>query len=585
MLKKLFQRFPIINIKILMIVIAAVLTSVSVCSGTIYYYISSVLEKQEINKNSYTMNKIAENISTYIRDIEDYTTVMTMDATFQKKLRDIDTLSGVEYYANLRDIKQLLKYYSGLRPNTIRDMYIVRNNNTIIGDEEETYSIEEQWYKNFLKTKDQKGFSTEIQRAIYRSAQQPWREIHYVIDLIDKDNVNVKFGRLILRLNFDSFLSVTMLQSEQYPSLMLMDKNKKVITTSIADTAQAEAAYKKCTTLNSTADGNLKNDNYYFVRKISEQNWTLYGILPSYEIARALSSINKVFLYIIMGCILISVLLFLPVIHRITNPLHIMINGMKRVSAGQLDTRIKINTKDELTQMANVFNKMVSDVQVHISDSIYKEKKENDLKMKLFMAQINPHFICNTLNTIIYQAQSIKAKNIVEVTRAFISILQVTINLDQNTFATVQDEMKYIDDYMLINRYRYSDMASLAWEVEEDLLHQSINRMILYPIVENSLLHGIFPTKGKGHIVVSAVRKDMYMMVSIRDDGQGMTEQKLKEVIERINKETLVNRESIGLQNVNRRLIISYGRKCGLRIQSEEGKGTVISFKVPINNQ
>ncbi|HEY5585218.1 MAG TPA: histidine kinase [Ruminiclostridium sp.] len=584
MFNKIAQRFPVINIKILMIVIAAVLTSVCVCSGTIYYYISRVLEVQEINKNSYTMNKISENVSTYIRDIEDYTTVMTMDDTFQKMLRNKNSLKGIKYYANIRDLQQLLKYYSGLRPNTIIDMYIVQNDNTIIGDEEEPYSVEDQWYQNFLKTKDQKGFSTEIQRVIYRSTPQLGREIHYVIDLINKDNVNIKFGRLILKLNFDSFLSVTMLQSDQYPSLMLLDKNNKIITTSITDTAEVEAAYKQCIALNSEVDGTLKDDNYYFIRKISEQNWTLYGVLPKSEIARALSKINEVFLYIILGCILMTILVFLPIIYRITNPLHIMINGMKRVSAGKLDTRIEINTKDELTEMANVFNKIVSNVQINISESIQQQKSENDLRMKLFMAQINPHFICNTLNTIIYLAQSIKAKNIVEVTKAFISILQVTINLDQNTITTVQDEMKYIDDYMLINRYRYSDMASLIWEVEENLLNQSINRMLFYPLIENSLLHGIFPTKRTGCITVSIIRQGIYSLISIKDDGQGMSVQKLEEVKERINRETLVDRVSIGLQNVNRRLIITYGKECGLKIQSQEGIGTTISFMIRLYN-
>lgn len=569
------RKNSIINLKILSIVLVAIMASVLVCGGVLISYSIHLLKEREVQKNSEEIMEISESISRYIRDIEDFSGNLAMSDSMQLMLKRKDLLSGVDYYRNLRDIRKILKYYVALRSTAVNDMYIIDGQDAVIGDITKAYDVADEWYQKFLEKQHPNGFSVS-------EDEENGKQLYFVLSIQDMNNFQDKLGTLVLILNYDEFLRTTICREAYGNQMILLDQRGNVLASTAGEKGQEETFKTDCLEY-AGESGEIcqQSGAYYFHQTVASQQWELYGTLKKNEITKTLQPAFKVFGLVVILCIAFAVLVFLPLIHRITRPLDEIIHAMRQVSAGNLDTRLNINTKDELKMTADTFNQMLADIRKYMDEAVGREKRENELRMKLFMAQINPHFICNTLNAIIYQAQKIKAYEIVKVTRAFINIIQITINLDTASIATIRDEMKYIEDYMLITRFRYQDIADLEWDVEAGLENCKINRMVLYPMVENSILHGIFPKGEKGTIKISVARSEDCVRIQVSDDGVGMDEQRLHMIRERICQEELEDRRSIGLNNVNRRLVMLYGERFRMKIDSRAGEGCSITFEIP----
>ncbi len=577
---------PIFNLKLLVIVWFAVIVTAVVSGMCLSAYTVDKLEEQEFEKVFSDIQVTAENIHSYVRDIENFSIHMITSESLQKMLKDLDEAEGVKYFKTLRELRKQLKYYVALRSSAIVDMYIVKDEQEIIGDIGKKNKTEEEWYQAYLKRNLRRGFSTVIEPESNLRGEYPVRNFHYIIDIMDINNSKNILGKLVLVLDYDFFISTTMFKTGRYATVLLTNQDNQLMTFTEGGKEEAEKEAELCQKMIEEGRSWVKSGQRYFmVQPIREQGWKLYGILNKEEISHNLNPVRKVLGILITGCLLISILIFTPVIYKTTKPMKAIIQGMQEVSNGKLETRIEIRTKDELTVMADTFNLMVSDIRKLLQDSVESEKQENELRMKLFMAQINPHFICNTLNVIIYQAQKVKAQSIIDVTRAFINIIQVTINLDHMAEATILEEMKYIESYMLISRYRYDNIVEVNWEVDEELMDFKINRMLLYPIVENSMLHGIFPTGRKGKIGITIKRKESWIYVCVKDNGQGFKAERLQEIRKKIESKKLEGRNSIGLQNVNLRLMLIYGNECGMKINSDEGKGCRTLFKIPYDKE
>lgn len=577
---------PIFNLKLLVIVWCAVIVTAAVSGTCLSAYTVDKLEEQGFEKVFSDIQVIAENIHSYVRDIENFSIHMITSETVQKMLKGLDEAEGVEYFKTLRELRKQLKYYVALRSSAIVDMYIVKGEQEIIGDIGKNNKTEEEWYQAYLKKKLSRGFSTVIEPESNLHGEYSVKNFHYIIDILDINESNNILGKLVLVLDYDFFISTTMFETGQYASVLLINQDDQLMAFTQDGNEEAENAAELCRKILKEDSGWEKNGHGYFiVQPVQEQGWKVYGILNKEEISRDLNPVRKVLGILIAGCLVISILIFTPVIYFTTRPMKEIIRGMQEVSAGNLKTSITIRTRDELTVMADTFNHMVMDIQRFLQESLEREKQENELRMKLLMAQINPHFICNTLNVIIYQAQKIKAQNIIDVTRAFINIIQVTINLDYLANATILEEKKYIESYMMISRYRYDNVVDIKWEVAEEVMGCKINRMLLYPIVENSMMHGIFPTGRKGKIAISIKREGDWIYICVEDNGQGIEAERLEEIREKIVNKRLEGRSSIGLQNVNLRLMLIYGEECRMKIESKAGGGCRTLFKIPYDRE
>ena len=205
-----------------------------------------------------------------------------------------------------------------------------------------------------------------------------------------------------------------------------------------------------------------------------------------------------------------------------------------------------------------------------------------DLELKLLQAQINPHFLYNTLDNIIWLAEDGRKEEVEDITSSLSRFFRTALSGGRD-FITVKEELAHIEAYLHIQRQRYRDILEYEIDVPEELTSFLIIKMTLQPVVENALYHGIKNKRGGGRIVISGREEGNYIFLSVKDDGIGMKEEELsylKGIISGSNKPSADN-AGFGMSNVAERMRLNYGSRCGIKVSSEYEKGTEVEIFIP----
>lgn len=246
-----------------------------------------------------------------------------------------------------------------------------------------------------------------------------------------------------------------------------------------------------------------------------------------------------------------------------------------------MDTTVTIESGDEIELLGAGFNRMTEDIKAYIHQSVEDEKIKHKLQNDLLLSQINPHFIYNTLNTVIYLAQG--NQDIITITESFIHILQDAVKEGrEGYYSTVREEIESLKHYLIIQSYRYPNRFVVNWEVKEETLEGWIPRMILQPLLENALFHGIIPMETPGTITIRIALQQDLLSISIADDGIGMDESKVELLAKgRQLHDSFSRMRPIGLSNVRELIRNLYGPLSRFDIESGINQGTRIALLLP----
>ena len=280
--------------------------------------------------------------------------------------------------------------------------------------------------------------------------------------------------------------------------------------------------------------------------------------------------------------------------YGITKPIIRLHRNMLRIQLGDFSARTEVFTKDEIGFLGNQFNQMAEQIQQLIDHDFKLQLLNKETQIKALQAQISPHFLHNTLQTISNIATVENAPEIKLICQCLSNMYRYNMNIEDE-WATLKDEIKHIRNYLFIIRKRYPDMLSIKIRVSEELQHVYVPRLILQPIIENSIDHGLIPSRREKKLLKLYVRQNVSenkLNIYIVDNGKGMTNKALDDLSHRLeaNKQaemkSLEERHSIGLQNVHARLQLLCGKEYGLRVLSKPDGGTMVVIELPLpNNQ
>ena len=317
--------------------------------------------------------------------------------------------------------------------------------------------------------------------------------------------------------------------------------------------------------------------------------WTVVEAINIRSLTRPLN----VILYILYLALIVIVLFFIRYntlfFARILNPLKLMISKMESVGNGDFSVRAEYSGFIELNKMSESFNYMVEKIRV-LTEAIKEEQKERTrTEIEALRYQLNPHFLCNALNAIRMMAIITKNDSIRKMSAALMMITEDTL-AREDTVYSLEHELYILDSYVYIMQVRYGNTFELIKDVDNSLLNLGVPSMIMQPLVENSILHGFHGLPGPGTIVVSAslqeeTRPDSALIISVRDNGRGMNEETLANIFDdniTKSKDSRSGLSRIGLYNVQRRIVLSYGCAYGVEVASYPNEGTVVTLKLPL---
>ncbi|KEZ86558.1 MULTISPECIES: sensor histidine kinase [Lacrimispora] len=561
--------------KLLFIFLTMILTPVILLSFFEFYYSKKMLADKT---NDYLKNLAAVTLSkidSTVSDIENVAFYINGNNTIQASLKAEKQVVGnrVAYYELHSDIRQILASYVLLR------------------QEINAICIHSESGREYTYTKTRNGPSLDITRYI-RDEKQYWAVDKNHIVLMKKlyaFPTQSLLGYIALDVNakslYDIIADIDLTKSGR---IFLVNEEGRILATE-SETLSGELLdepYRNFLGENEAFYNNVRVGNTYYSVYNSgaiSNGWYMVLAIPRDYYMRDITKLKNVIIPITLTTAFLTALLSILVSRGITRPIRFLSGAMENFGQGNFDINCQVDSEDEIGRLSHTFNQMVMDMN-SLVNTVYEQKvMKQEAQMKSLQMQINPHFLYNTLDTINWMARIRHVDEIGDMVAALSNMMRYS--LEKKSFVRLGEEVKSLKDYIAIQNYRYRDKMVAEIEIDESLMSLYIPRLLIQPILENAIVHGIEEKLDKGHILVAARREDEDLYIQIMDDGVGMTEETMSHILREDYSMKKSGHTSIGVVNVNRRIQMIYGKDYGLLVQSVLGAGTKITIHIPAREE
>jgi two-component system sensor histidine kinase YesM len=318
---------------------------------------------------------------------------------------------------------------------------------------------------------------------------------------------------------------------------------------------------------------------------IDQTSWKAVYLVAVSDLLLGIRSIFSMTLLLILGCLIVAMIISLYISSILTSPIKKLLSSMKRVKEGYFKEKVDFKFMDEIGMLGLEYNDMIDNLH-DLIDKVYKlQIREKEAELKALQAQINPHFLYNTLDTIYWKSQKSQDKDIGEMIYALSRLFRLTLNRG-NEFTLVKNEKEFIEYYLLLQKRRFRHKLEYKICIDDNILNYSMPKLILQPFVENSIIHGTERDNEKSTVVVYGYLVEDRIIFIIQDDGEGMEESIIKLLLNSKASVKISGRQKgYAIGNVNERLSLYYNGNYRLNIFSEIGKGTKVEIIIPAKIQ
>lgn len=327
---------------------------------------------------------------------------------------------------------------------------------------------------------------------------------------------------------------------------------------------------------------NYRGEKYLVTRTdMKTTGWTLVSMVPYKSVMAETMAISGVMILAVAITLIVTLLLLNRILTGVVKPLKKLEKYMVQVNPDNMDQRMEIITDDEIGHLSMKFNQMMDRIRNLKEQVIEEQEDKRKYELQALQAQINPHFLYNTLDSIIWMAET-NDSNIVAMTEALAKLFRISLNKG-NEEISLERELEHVKNYLIIQSMRYADKFTYEISAEPGVERCRTIKLILQPIVENCIYHGIKKKRGTGKITIRAYRREQNLIIEVSDDGCGMPEEICRKILSDEIESENISGSGIGVKNVNERIQLRFGKKYGLSYSSEEGVGTTVTYVLPYN--
>lgn len=327
---------------------------------------------------------------------------------------------------------------------------------------------------------------------------------------------------------------------------------------------------------------NYRGEKYLVTRTdMKTTGWTLVSMVPYKSVMAETMAISGVMILAVTITLIVTLLLLNRILTGVVKPLKKLEKYMVQVNPDNMDQRMEILTDDEIGHLSMKFNQMMDRIRNLKEQVIEEQEDKRKYELQALQAQINPHFLYNTLDSIIWMAET-NDSNIVAMTEALAKLFRISLNKG-NEEISLERELEHVKNYLIIQSMRYADKFTYEISAEPGVERCRTIKLILQPIVENCIYHGIKKKRGTGKITIRAYRREQNLIIEVSDDGCGMPEEICRKILSDEIESENISGSGIGVKNVNERIQLRFGKKYGLSYSSEEGVGTTVTYVLPYN--
>lgn len=317
------------------------------------------------------------------------------------------------------------------------------------------------------------------------------------------------------------------------------------------------------------------------IKNISFTNWKMVGISYVDELVANKKNLNNFVIFISFFGIAFEILASLFISAKISQPIKRLERQMKRVENGDFDIDLEVKGEDEVKRLSKTFNLMVARIRQLMSQIISEQEAKRKSEFKALQAQINPHFLYNTLDSIVWMNENQNYEGVSIMVSALAKFFRVSISKGHEII-NVSDEIDHATSYLIIQKIRYKDKFDFVIDAQPAVLSKKTLKLILQPVIENAIYHGIGHIQEKGEIKITVVIQENKIIYRVSDNGYGIKPEVLKRILSQEPKSAHSN--GVGLKNVNERIKLCYGSEYGIEIESELDVGTTVIISIPLDD-
>ena len=571
-------------------VIFAVLSVLLLGAVIIITVISLSYTRQSVFENSslYTqtiIQQMNQNIDSYIDYMENTSYLVSSNEDVQKYLFG-DTADPEARDRILSQFETILDSRSDILNLGIiaeNGRMLINNGQHLTNQDLDIHSQE--WYTNALEGRESVYLtSSHVQHII--SGERPW-----VITLSrgirnkEMGTGQEKEGVFFIDLNYSAISELcdqSMVGNQGYAFIVDADGN-------IVYHPQQQQLYNELQTenidlvMNAGSDivtwGDGINKKMYSISRSEKTGWTVVDCVRVEELLRRSNEAQSIYVLVAMGLMAVALFFSRFVAKSITLPIQRLCDSMERVQEGDFSVSdIVVDSENEIGSLTKSFNVMTQRIHELMAQNIREQEAKRKSELKALQSQINPHFLYNTLDSIIWMAEGKKNEEVVLMTASLARLLRQSIS-NEDELVSIGQEIEYARGYLTIQKMRYKDKLEFRIEVEPSILNIRLIKLVLQPVIENAIYHGLKYKESRGLLLVKGFMKNGNAVLQVIDNGVGMDQETLDHIYERHKVDYHSN--GVGIYNVQKRLQLYYGNEYGIVYESKPGEGTTATITIP----
>ena len=600
--------------------------------------------RQAVRQTSedYTRQLVAQvqtNIDSYITHMENIAEVVQLNEQVQEFFSTTETLPGAEEEQYRGRITSFLNSISRTRQD-ISLILIAGNNGRVLTHDPEiaiNTSIdvaEQEWYREARATS---GTAVVSSSHVQNVVDGEYRWVITLSRTINDPATGAEYGVMLVDLNFsviNDLLSSISLGRKGY--LFIVDSDGSIVHHPRQELIYSNLEREHIDRVLSDADGSFavtdeKGERIYTVRTSARTGWRTVGVNYASELVQNRATIQRFYSYWVLLCIVGAIFVSILISRRLSAPILRLRTSMQAVERGSFDISVDVSSNNEIGDLAKDFNIMVAQIKELMRRNAEEQEQKRKSELLALQNQITPHFLYNTLDSVIWMAEGKQYANVVTTVSALARLLRLSVSRGDELI-TIRDEIEHIKNYLIIQKLRYRDKLDFVIDVDEDVLHLKTPKVILQPLVENAIYHGIKNKEGVGRVTVNGALRGDDVVLAVRDDGVGMSPEQMRSVlgepVEDSAEEPAVRRDyadaaareatradtttreatradamrhavrtsrysvdaarlrrrraRVGVRNVHERIQLYFGSGYGLSFDHNNGAGTVVEVRLPI---
>ena len=587
LITRMFGKFKSIQSTMLVSFSALMVLAMLVFMVIAMRYTSGTIYENSINYMSQIIQQVNYDIDTYIEYMENISSIIAKSSDVPRYLFD-QNQTEAEREAEKERILTQFQTIMESRDDIYNVAAVAKNGRYIInrGDDELTGYVDIEsldWYQAAMESKSGIAVSSShVQNAI----QSSYKWVITLSRALVNNQTGEREGLFFVDLNYSAISDLCNNNSiEEKGYIFVLDAEGNIVYH-----PKQQLMYGGLKTENIDAIMECEEDSLiideggesklYTMSKSKRTGWTVVGAAYTSELLKNNEQAQMWYL-LVASILLLAVIGISGIISReITKPIRSLRDSMRKVQNGQFDTHVEVITENEIGSLGRSFNLMTSEIRALMEQNVYEQKQKRKSELKALQAQINPHFLYNTLDSIIWMSEAGESDEVVEMTSALARLLRQSISNDQEE-VELEKEIEYVKNYLTIQKMRYKDKLEFFIYVDPRVAHVPVIKLVLQPLVENAIYHGIKYKETKGNLKIYAKPVDGRVEIVVADDGIGMDEDVMEHIFDEHRKEQ--KRNGVGVPNVQKRLKLQYGSEYGIRYESVKGAGTKAVITIPVD--